>query len=100
MSFGPIDADSVRFKYRQLKAGTLAYAWTPGTIVIDKRPAREWSREKVQCVIAHEYGHLAGYRDESNQAEPEHSDNPRSIMYFRLQPRPCHRWLVRHGLSE
>lgn len=32
-------------------------------------------------VIVHEWGHLAGYRDPSNTADPEHSDNPRSVMY-------------------
>lgn len=32
-------------------------------------------------VIVHEYGHLAGYRDESNTADPEHSDNARSVMF-------------------
>ena len=57
--------------------------------MIDKRPEREWPREKAQCVIVHEYGHLAGRK---------HSKNPRSIMYPTLRYRPCHRWLVRHGI--
>lgn len=32
-------------------------------------------------VIVHEWGHLAGYRDQSNKTDPDHSDNPRSVMY-------------------
>jgi hypothetical protein len=35
----------------------------------------------VLCtVLLHEYGHLAGFRDPTNTADPEHSDNPNSIM--------------------
>jgi hypothetical protein len=32
-------------------------------------------------VIVHEWGHLAGFRDPSNAADPSHSDNPHSVMY-------------------
>lgn len=32
-------------------------------------------------VIAHEWGHLAGFRDPSNVDDPEHSANPRSLMF-------------------
>jgi hypothetical protein len=31
--------------------------------------------------MIHEYGHLAGFRDPANTLDPEHSTNPRSVMY-------------------
>jgi hypothetical protein len=34
-------------------------------------------------VIVHEWGHLAGYRDPANTADPLHSRDPRSVMYAR-----------------
>lgn len=37
----------------------------------------------VCTVLLHEYGHLAGYRDPTNVADPEHSSNPASIMSAR-----------------
>ena len=99
VAFGPIHgADDTHIKYRNLPGQTLGQVIKPDKIIIDKRPTREWPREKAQCVIAHEYGHLAGYRDKSNKADPTHSDNPNSIMYPTLRYRPCHRWLVRHGI--
>jgi hypothetical protein len=89
LAFGPVLADDVHVKYRNLEPGSLAAAKKPGTIIVDKRPAAEWPREKAQCVLVHEYGHLAGRG---------HSKNPRSIMYPVLRYRVCHGWLVRHGL--
>lgn len=87
LSFGFAPVDDVYVKYRNLSGQTLGEYQKPGTIVIDKRPKREWPKEKAQCVIVHEYGHLVGR---------PHSENPRSIMYPRLTYRTCHRWLVRH----
>ena len=89
VAFGPVDADVVRVKYRNLPAGNAGAAVFPGTILVDKRPAREWPREKAQCVIVHEYGHLAGHG---------HSRNRRSIMNAVLRYPACHRWLVGRGV--
>jgi hypothetical protein len=98
MAFGPIGTQ-VHIKYHNLSGQTLGEAKPPSTIYIDKRPASQWPREKAQCVIAHEFGHLSGFSDPSNKADPSHSDNPNSIMYATLLYKPCHRWLVNHGLS-
>lgn len=90
LAFGPPldpDAGTIHIKYRNLPGNTLGQFKPPDKILIDKKPAREWPKEKAQCVLVHEYGHLAG---------KQHSKNPRSIMHFRLTYRTCHRWLVRH----
>jgi hypothetical protein len=84
--------------YRNLKGERLGEARPPHTIAIDKRPASEWPRNRARCVVIHEYGHLRGYTDPSNTADPTHSDNPNSIMYSVLEPKTCNRWLKRHGL--
>jgi hypothetical protein len=90
MAFGSVHgADDVHIKYRNLRPGTAGTVQLPDTILIDKRRRVEWPREKAQCVLVHEYGHLAGRH---------HSKNPRSIMYPVLRYPPCHSWLVRHGL--
>ena len=92
MTFGPTidNTGEIKIKYRNLQPGYLGTTAFPDKILIDKRPASEWPREKAQCVIAHEYGHLAG---------KGHSKKKNSIMYYRLLPKPCHRWLVRHGIE-
>jgi hypothetical protein len=41
--------------------------------------ALPWSR--LCPVLLHEYGHLAGYRDLRNPADPFHSHDPHSIMW-------------------
>ena len=87
-AFGSIDASPVRVVYREL-GQSLGSHRAPRTILIDKRPASQWPRNKAQCVIAHEYGHLAGH---------EHSSNPRSIMHTTLTFENCQRFLRRHGL--
>ena len=100
MAFGPVEgADDIHIKYRNLEPGALATIKYPDKIVIDQRPESEWPREKAQCVMVHEYGHLTDFLDKSNKADPSHSDNPRSIMYHRLRYKTCHRWLVRHGIE-
>jgi|SRR3954468_12716353 beta-lactamase regulating signal transducer with metallopeptidase domain len=90
MSFGHVPVDHIDIKYRNLPRDAIGEAIWPNHILIDKRPEPEWPREKAQCVIVHEYGHLAGHR---------HKHNPRSIMSPVLRYKPCHRYLVRHGLS-
>lgn len=99
IAFGPVDAEDVHIKYRHLEGQSLGTFRMPDKIIIDKRPKREWPREKAQCVMVHEYGHLAGFTDKSNKEDPSHSDNPKSIMYPQLRYRVCHRWLVRHGIK-
>lgn len=98
MSFGPL-GDTVVVKYKNLSGQGLGEARPPHTVVIDKRPASAWTKESAQCVIAHEYGHLRGYRDASNKADPIHSDNPNSLMYASLSYKACHRWIVSHKLG-
>jgi Matrixin len=88
LHFGPIDGQ-VKVKYRQLDR-QLGQAVLPNKIVVDKLPAREWPKERAQCVLIHEYGHLAGR---------EHSEKPRSIMHAVLRYKPCHRWLVKHDVK-
>lgn len=39
-------------------------------------------------LIVHEYGHLAGFRDPTNVADPIHSADPESIMYFYVHTNP------------
>lgn len=90
IAFGPPlspKADHIHVKYRNLPGRTIGMFRPPGKILIDKRPAREWPKEKAQCVLVHEYGHLTGR---------QHSKNKRSIMNATLRYKPCHRWLVRH----
>jgi predicted Zn-dependent protease len=47
-------------------------------------------KERVQCVLIHEYGHLAGAK---------HTRRRSSIMYYQLNPQTCHRWLVRYHVG-
>lgn len=42
---------------------------------------RHWSWLTTCYVVLHEYGHLAGFRDPSNVADPMHSANPASVMW-------------------
>lgn len=96
LAFGPVRdrhgevITPVRIQYRHLPGDTIGMARPPLKIQIDKRSRRAWPREKAQCVLVHEFGHLTGRA---------HSPNPRSIMYPILRYRPCHRWLVAHRLS-
>lgn len=96
LAFGPVTdkqgevVTPVRIQYRYLPGDNIGLARPPDRIVIDKRRARAWPKEKAQCVLVHEYGHLAGRA---------HSTQPRSIMYPILRYWPCHRWLVRHGVD-
>ena len=82
--------DHISVKYRNLPGQSAGFAKPPTTILIDKRPASEWPKEKAQCVLVHEYAHLAGR---------QHSKSKNSIMNRVLRYRPCHRWLVKHHVS-
>ena len=88
VAYGPVEGP-ISVKYRNLAPGNAGEAVFPSTIVIDRRPAAQWPKAKAQCVLAHEYGHLAGRG---------HSRNRASLMNEVLRPRPCLRWLRRHGL--
>ena len=90
IAFGPIPTDNVHVKYRNLPGQGAGAAAFPGTILIDKRSQAEWPKEKAQCVLVHEYAHLAGRK---------HSKKRNSIMHPILRYGPCHRWLVRHGVD-
>ncbi len=90
MSFGPIKANDIHIHYIKLPGNLLAATRLPDDIGIDKRPRSEWPKWKAQCVIVHEYGHLAGRH---------HSSNPRSIMYKTLNRNVCERYRARHGLK-
>ena len=98
-AFGSINYSPVKVVYRNLDGESLGYAQPPRTIVIDKRGVTQWTRKKAQCVLAHEYGHLSGFEDKTNKADPIHSDNPRSIMWPVLTYPNCNRWLKRHGIN-
>jgi hypothetical protein len=98
-AFGSLHHSPVRVIYRALDGESLGTTRAPRTIVIDKRGTTEWTRKKAQCVIAHEYGHLAGFRDPTNRGDPIHSADRRSIMYPVLTYQTCQRWLRRHGLD-
>jgi hypothetical protein len=54
----------------------------PGVCVIHLSTTaapRQW--EDVCTEILHEYGHLAGFRNPANVADPDHSLNEHSVMY-------------------
>ena len=90
MAFGSVDnADDIRIHYLNLPGNVIGATREPGDIGIDKRPKWYWKKWRAQCVIVHEYGHLAGRR---------HSSNPRNIMYLAATKRNCLPWLRRHGL--
>lgn len=90
-AFGPIPNNDapVTVHYVNIPGKYVAATAPPTRIGIDKRPKRYWVKWRAQCVIAHEYGHLAGRG---------HSANPRSIMRPQIDKRVCLRFLRRHGL--
>jgi len=91
LAFGPVKgADDIHIKYQAIPGKSLGGTIAPDTIVIDKRPKREWPKEKAQCTMVHMYGHLAGRK---------HSKKRNSIMNATLRYKPCHRWLVRHHVG-
>ena len=82
-------------------------------INMDHQAMREW--EPFCSTVLHEVGHVARFRDPTNQADPYHSSNPDSVMaasplyahiggrWYGTDPR-CRRrgrpFLVRHGLLK
>ena len=85
MSLGSVGQQvSVRyFQFPGVRHGGAAQP--PNIIWLDK--ARSWDRREAQCLIAHEYGHLAGRR---------HSKG--GIMQPTVPYDACKRWLRRHGV--
>jgi hypothetical protein len=53
----------------------------PSQCRITLSATRRWTWGRLCPVLLHEYGHLAGYRDPLNAADPFHSHEPRSIMW-------------------
>lgn len=97
MTFGPLHGpDPVRIHYHRLPSGNLARA-DPVARAIVLDPRRSWYKPALECTLAHEYGHLRAY-DRGRRRWWAHSTNPRSLMYVRLVPATCDRWLRRHHL--
>jgi hypothetical protein len=73
-------AGSVRLAWASLPIGQREGTNTDTcTVTFSSLDPTEWM---VFCTTTiHAYGHLAGYRDPLNPAEPWHSHNPRSVMY-------------------
>lgn len=90
-AFGPLPGGQgpVTVHYVNLPGRFIAATDPPTRIGIDKRSKRYWVKWRAQCMIVHEYGHLAGRR---------HSSNPRSIMRPQIDKRVCIRFLRRHGI--
>jgi hypothetical protein len=60
--------------------GWRAWTYRDGcTIVLSN--VRPWKWEELCPVLMHEYGHLAGYTDPANPADPHHSHDPDDIMW-------------------
>jgi hypothetical protein len=73
----------------QVRADWLA-STLPSQCRITLSAAQRWSWGLLCPVLLHEYGHLAGYRDPLNAADPFHSHEPRSIMWpFTHADRRC-----------
>jgi len=94
LQFGPPLNSSqdahVQVKYRNLPGEALGGYRYWDTILIDRKPRREWPKWRAQCVLVHEYGHLAG---------EGHAKRRTSIMHRLLVRRTCDRWRRTHGLS-
>lgn len=88
MAFGPIGTE-VHLHYVKLPGAFAGASRPPDDIAVDKRPKSAWPKWKAQCVIIHEYGHLAGRR---------HSSDPRSIMRPSISKPVCLRFLRRYHL--
>lgn len=66
------------------ETGALAVAWADqADCIVYLSTDQRMSWPQVCTRVLHEAGHLAGYRDPANIADPDHSLNPRSIMYAR-----------------
>jgi len=91
VAFGPLDLadEGVTVHYVNLPGKYAGGTSPPNRIGIDKRPKSYWPKWKAQCVLVHEYGHLAGRG---------HSRNPRNIMRPSIDRKVCKRWLRNHGL--
>ena len=57
-------------------------AWTfPDRCTVVLSNTRPWAWVELCPVLMHEYGHLAGYTDPANPADPTHSHDPADIMW-------------------
>jgi hypothetical protein len=70
-------------------------AWSyPAECAVALSDAAPWLWKDLCPALIHEYGHLAGFRDPANAADPFHSADPESIMWPFLHSDPrC----ARHG---
>jgi hypothetical protein len=57
-------------------------AWSyPRLCTVVLSTAARWRWSELCPAMIHEYGHLAGFRDPENTADPFHSTDPHSIMW-------------------
>jgi hypothetical protein len=74
--------DHITLAWRDLPdtgtAVTAAEAFEDECRIVFSREPTTWI--EFCTTMIHEYGHLAGYRDWANTADPLHSSNPRSVM--------------------
>jgi hypothetical protein len=57
-------------------------AWAyPSQCRIGLSTASPWTWAELCAALIHEYGHLAGYSDPANTADPTHSHDPDDIMW-------------------
>ena len=73
-----------------LYAPPLEPSWLASTVTASCRitlsDRESWPWSQLCPVLVHEYGHLAGYRDPLNPADPYHSHDPDDIMYAFIHP--------------
>lgn len=76
-----------------------AIAWADKArcaIVLNAHPTVHLRTPEARChTIVHEYGHLAEYRDPLNPTDPQHSHDPRSVMFAENDVVEGH--VMRHG---
>jgi hypothetical protein len=61
-------------------------AWAyPHQCEIGMSTGKPWTWEDLCPVLIHEYGHLAGYSNPANAADPAHSQDPTDVMWPYLQ---------------
>jgi hypothetical protein len=70
----------VTLRWARLPAPAMADAST-ATVWLNIGPREDSEWAPFCTTMIHEYGHLAGFRDPSNVADPQHSHNPRSVMF-------------------
>ena len=89
----PLGCQQVHHQYKQLPPYTLGEALVGDCkIIYNRRPRTGWYWGKFCTVTIHEWGHLHGYYNKHNPNDPDHSPNPRSVMYYKFThvDRRCH----------